>query len=108
MGDMTMTTNLSQLDGGVLRWEPPPEASPGTRGPQTRQWQIVALQLRANPGRWGVICEDNNYVIDKIKRGIGPWKPAGDFESVQRTVGGIITVYARYIGDDPIVINVRR
>lgn len=86
---------------GVIRWEdPPPSHNPGQRGMFVAE--LVARDLRANPGRWAVVAENNGNVglAAGIKGGRYPaLRPAGAFDAVSRSRGGIFTTYARYLGD---------
>lgn len=39
-------------------------------------------------------------IASQIKNGgIAAFRPVGDYEATTRTVGGLYTVYARYVGD---------
>lgn len=89
----------------IIRWENPPP-SRGGPGPGTQQsrFRAVADALRAAPGRWAVITEDPDRTKTALAfhirtGGIECFAPGGDFEAVQRQVGGVLTVYARYLGD---------
>ncbi len=89
---------------GVLRWERPPD--PGYRGAvitPRRPWPLVAAQLMANPGEWGVVMEDggsnSGTAVARINNGLTQWfQPAGAFAAVSRTVDGTIIVYAVFLG----------
>lgn len=98
----------------VIRWEDPPEhRNKGVPRPnwpavdQTPKWQAIADELRANPGRWGVIGDrlgpgTAGPITRRIRRGDRPmWSPAGSFEAVsrKRSDGEGIDMYARYVGE---------
>ncbi len=88
---------------GVLRWETPPPASRDTyRTRNRRSWAVVASQLRANPGQWGVIEEGGSDVKAlgmRIIRGDAFWAPRGAFRIVTRTLDDIPTLFAVYVGE---------
>lgn len=90
----------------VIKWEDPPTAyRPGRKNEPRRTafWQTVAEQLREQPGRWALVCDDTAWsyaggVATQVKNGkITAFRPAGHFEAVTRTCDGF-RVYARYIG----------
>lgn len=86
---------------GVLRWEDPPPFTTTQRGDVKRPWAIVAAELKANPGDWGVVYEGNPTpkLAVRIEQGLSPWfRPAGAYEATQRSRRGQVTIYARYIG----------
>jgi hypothetical protein len=84
----------------VLRWEDPPPAK-GHR-PFLLAHDLIAHQLRNRPGSWAVVAESPsqaslaNYIAEGRYRA---YAPAGTFEAVSRHVGGIPTIYARYVGE---------
>jgi hypothetical protein len=93
----------------IIRWEePPPPAGNGAGrvpGMRPSQYNTIADQLRANPGRWAVVEEiqrqRNNGLATKIAMGhMLCFTPAGDFEAVTRQGGGVVRTYARYLGDE--------
>lgn len=91
----------------IIRWEePPPARSHGARpaGRSTSRWDAVAEELRARPGRAAVIAEaGGRQLLDlawRINRGVMvPFSPRGTFKAETRENAGIVTVYARYLGD---------
>lgn len=98
----------------IIRWEdPPPPALRGRTGgrptkPPRRpprpgsRWASVAAELRSNPGRYAVLIEARHPsgLGSQISLGrIRCFLPAGDFEGTTRRIGGIVAVYARYLGD---------
>lgn len=89
----------------VIRWEDPPAAAPGRSGDHRKviAHELIAIQLRARPGKWAVIVEGYPHasVASLITRGkVRAYAPAGTYEAVARTVGGAQHIYARYIGAD--------
>lgn len=86
---------------GVLRWEAPPAALQGCTGrPRERiLHELIAAQLRREPGRWAVVYEARGLssLATQINRGAyAPYRPAGAYEATSRTVGDMHVVYARY------------
>jgi len=92
---------------GVLRWEDPPRPHRLTHRPRQRpqyeRWELVAAQLRARPGEWGVVSDlvgKGGGIAGQIKAGsITAFRPARTFEATTRTGEGRYTVYARYVGE---------
>jgi hypothetical protein len=88
---------------GVIRWEDPPSPDPrgGYRNPHIADWSLVAAQLRDRPGRWGVVSERaQSGVAVNIREGkLAGFKPAGSFDAKNVRVNGLLTLYARYIGE---------
>lgn len=83
---------------GVIRWEDPPPARVGGL-PCGRAWAMVASQLRACPGQWGLIAQGSpSWLVSRIRSGTSWWGPAGSFEATSRTIGERLYVWARYIG----------
>lgn len=90
----------------VIRWERPPEQTRGrpegtTRG--SRRFSEVVAELRDTPGTWGVIYEApgrlGSSIVSLIRVGAYRcFQPAGSFECASRMRGGVMTVYARYVG----------
>lgn len=85
---------------GVLRWEKPP-----TSGPlDARRFDshAVAADLKSRPGEWAVVAENpgNAGLSTRIKdaRQMAAFAPAGSFQACHRTVNGVKTIYARYVG----------
>ncbi|RKR92848.1 hypothetical protein BDK92_7330 [Micromonospora pisi] len=87
----------------VLRWEDPPSAA------QTKEarWAPIAAELRANPNRWACIHEGDSTeasgLVAYIKKGAGPFAPAGEFEVCSRSQPRVqgspirVGVYARFL-----------
>lgn len=88
---------MTEHDGGIIRWEDPPDVEPARR---SRPWALVAHQLRHRPGQWALIDDQSNtWIQPRIVSGRGHWwKPRGAYESVTRTLNGRIYTYARYVG----------
>lgn len=88
----------------VLRWEEPPPARTGQRlGRDRIPWAVIAQELKDQPGKWAVVHEGDPdpKLAARIEKGLSPWfRPAGAFEATQRSRGGQVTVYARYVGGD--------
>lgn len=84
-----------------FRFEDPAPLQQQPRGSQIE----AAKKLRENPGQWAVVvkCSTRSSAASMataIRRGrTSTWQPAGDFESVTRTVDGEHLVYARYLGE---------
>lgn len=97
-------TNSAEPAKSVLRWEGPEDE----RRSWGDVWKQVADELRAAPDQWGVVLEGNSTqcatLVQKIKKGEGPFAPAGAFEACSRTRGGRgegrQVVYARYKEDN--------
>jgi hypothetical protein len=90
------------LPGGVIRWEDPPP--PNWSAPRTRPrpWALIAAQLKARPGEWGVIDEGGQPTMQsRIRRGESWFAPRGAFEAAVRDVNGVVTLWARYVGEPP-------
>jgi hypothetical protein len=92
---------------GVLRWEEPPPTKAGQhlRKQGTRfgdEWREIAEELRANPGRWGVIAEGERpleALVSHIRHARFPvWGPAGSFDATCRKRFDEYTLYACYVG----------
>lgn len=84
-----------------IKWEDP-APDPRSRG----KYRDLIRALRNNPGQWALVSEDAATTLSSaIKKGLGQWAPAGDFESVSRSLeggqGNRVKVYARYIGGEP-------
>lgn len=88
---------------GILRWEDPPPERRGGRPSNRFPAELVALDLRRNPGRWAVVEEAPNRLslASQIRDGLYPaFRPAGSFEAVSRSLEGVVVTYARYVGVD--------
>lgn len=94
---------------GIVRWEQPPSLPALRAAEKAARWQSIADGLRARPGEWAVIKEGSinglTNDVTYIRKGTGPFAPAGAFEALQRTDpndpgarGRTGKVYARYIG----------
>ena len=89
---------------GVIRWEnPPPHGNRLRRQPS--KYDAITAALRARPKRWAVVAEgltigSAGSLAVRIRRGRGPWEPAGAFEARQVGPAGSSEglVYARYVG----------
>lgn len=96
----------------VIRWEDPPvptwngrPAASRTASRSVPATGIVA-DLLASPGRWALIAEvpasTSGPLVTRIRRGSGPFAPAGAFEATSRQGhDGQRLVYARYVGGAP-------
>lgn len=63
---------------------------------------LIAYQLKRQPGKWAVVAEAprNTGLAGSIATGrLRAYSPKGSFEAVTRNKGGIQTVYARYVGE---------
>jgi hypothetical protein len=82
----------------VIRWEEPPD-------PTAYDWDGIAAQLRESPERWALIVEPATVSLAttmayQIRKGGRPaFQPPGTFEAKAYTKGGLIRIYARYVGD---------
>jgi hypothetical protein len=89
---------------GVIRWEDPPPAKRRAGSSGRSRYAAAADELRADPGRWGVIAEIDaaqTAMATAVRRGhLLCFTPAGDFDAVARQSGGRTTIYARYLGDN--------
>lgn len=87
----------------IIRWEdPPPSGLHNPRDPHLIAHELIAVQLKREPGRWAVVIESTgneprlaNHITSGHYRA---YKPAGSFQAVSRTVNGIRTIYARFVG----------
>jgi hypothetical protein len=91
---------------GVLRWETPPEAINGRKaGNPPIPWALIADQLRARPGEWGVVYDGSHapHIMQRINAGTPHWfAPRGAFEATSRAQpSGTTAYYVRYIGSPP-------
>lgn len=80
----------------ALTWEEPPANG-------RDRWASIAAELRAHPGRWAKVAEDEwPSAAGCIKRGkFAAFRPAGSFEAAHRSVVGRKgDVYARYVGGE--------
>lgn len=96
-----MSMEMDQLPGGVLRWEDPPPTEHTTAGPRRLNWQLMSLQLRCRPGEWAVLDEGpkSHLAQCRINGGLVRWwLPAGSFKARMRTIRGVKTLYACYVG----------
>lgn len=67
-----------------MEWQDPPE----------KKWDIIARELRENPGRWAKLEERPTY-MHNIKTGkLKAFRPAGAYEA--RTASGAL--FVRYTG----------
>lgn len=83
---------------GVIEWGDPPPPNDNPNG--IRSWAVVAVELKANPGRWGLIETAGNVSLAaRINAGKAWWAPAGTYEAVSRLIGGQLHVWARYVGE---------
>lgn len=85
---------------GLLRQEDPP---PRTGRSYTRPWARIAKDLREkHPGEWWVVMEDGGLTTSSmtqaIRTGASHWRPRGAYLAEARTVNGIVTLYAKYVG----------
>ena len=86
----------------MIRWEEPPEH--GNKRAAKLKYQDLADALRAEPKRWAVVAEGITTgtaggMASRIRRGQGPFGPAGSFEArVIGPPGGQGVLYARYVG----------
>lgn len=106
--EATTVTGVPLRVGGVLRWEEPTDAktwSRRPRGPSRTAWSAVVADLRANPGRSGVVLDGaprNTALTTRINRGQHHrFQPPGAFEATSRHRGdGLYTFYVRYVGEE--------
>lgn len=86
----------------VIRWEDPPPFTTAQRTTDRTAWAVIAQELKAKPGEWGVVHEGRSdpSMPRRIRLGTSPWfRPAGEFEATQRTLAdGLVVTYARYVG----------
>lgn len=87
-----------------MKWEDP---GPRAGGPsQASKYAKAAKELRANPGRWGLLGEfpKPNAAATMIRTGSNEsFRPKGAFEAVQRGK----KLYARYVGSQPTNVSER-
>lgn len=89
------------LGMSVVGWEDP-------SGVTGLTWLEEAAELRANPGRWGVLEHPRGpwpsaqvayNASQSVKLGkYGAFRPEGSFESTTRQVDGCPRLYARFVG----------
>lgn len=88
---------------GVIRWENPPEPDPrGTRTrPALAEWSLVAAELRGRPNVWALVSETaNSSAATTIREGrLAGFGPAGAFAAKCVRVGGVLKLYAQYVGE---------
>lgn len=89
---------------GVLRWEEPPEPSPrgNAYNPRVADWYRIAAQLRDRRGQWAAVADNAAaYAATAIRQGVyKAFVPAGSFEAKAVRVDNVLTIYARYIGEE--------
>lgn len=87
----------------ILRWEDPPPEQTGRHKHRRFDHPSIAAELRAQPGRWGLIFVGSraSRLATSITNGVlAAYRPAGDFEAVSRIrPDGRDAVYVRYLGD---------
>lgn len=72
-------------------------------GRGSEKWQMIADELRDNPGKWAYlgVCHQSN--ASNIRCGVlVAFRPRGDFDACIRTRGegpSKVDVYARYVGE---------
>lgn len=89
----------------IVRWEEPPPKTPGGPGKPKPlvAHELIAVQLRREPGRWALIVEGyaHSSMGSLISRGkIRAYEPAGSFEAVARVGDNGHNIYARFIGQE--------
>ncbi|MEU7911377.1 hypothetical protein [Microbispora bryophytorum] len=98
------------MPNGILRWE-----DPAPRRTPTDEYDPIAAELRANPGRWAVIAENpdtregrrgTSRVFNAVKNGYRGFRPVkgGTYTATTRTVTKddgtrVVQVHARFIAD---------
>lgn len=85
----------------IIRWEEPPAARAEFNWLAINH-ELIAVQLRRRPGAWAVVAEvpRNTGLANQINRGKArPYRPAGSFEAVARNHDGVLTIYARFVGE---------
>lgn len=91
---------MTRPAGGVIRWEPPPDLGAPTTPGARRAWALVAAELRARPGEYGVV-EIGPYsvtVCKRINKGHSWFAPEGAFKAIICVVDHVQHVYAVYLG----------
>ncbi len=88
------------LTGDQVVWCDPPPPGSHTRGTR-RAWAAIAYQLREQPNRWALICDqDGNLTLGhRITHGHAWWAPAGAYQTTTRMIEGRLHIWARYVGD---------
>jgi hypothetical protein len=94
----------------IIKWAEPPTASfiKGPGAPPGSQWDEVAAELRANPGRSALIYRgprtDAFVIAATFAAGrIVATRPAGSFAVTRRSLGGPYRraeIYAKYVGTE--------
>lgn len=89
--------------GGIIAWrDPPPLTKPAGSGARTHNWQLMAFQLRSNPGEWGLLTMGPRAHMFQSRISSGRtswWAPAGSFATrVHTRPDGVKELYAKYVG----------
>lgn len=90
------------IPGGIIAWQDPPEPLRKPPGENVYNWQLMAFQLKANPGKWGLLAIGKNVGMFQGRIGAGKirwWSPAGSFVArVYTRPDSIKELYAKYVG----------
>lgn len=83
-----------------ISWESP-SAHQSSRG--QNDWTGIAAALRGRPGDWAKVFTGKRSTAsnnaERIKTGVGAFKPQGAFEATTRGNGdGAVDLFARYVG----------
>ena len=90
------------IPGGIIAWQdPPPPMRPPT-GERIFNWQLMAYQLKANPGEWGLLAIGKKVNMHQSRISTGGtrwWMPAGSFIArIHSRPDGQKELYAKYVG----------
>jgi hypothetical protein len=84
-----------------LVWAPPPVRARQQRREVPIDHDLIAAELRSNPGEWALIPAASTGLAGHIRRGdVRAYRPPRTFEAVRRDVDGEICIYARYVGQE--------
>jgi hypothetical protein len=97
-----VTLSLLDASSGLV-WEDPPPDCRGRRPgcADEDDHELFAAALRARPMRWArlPLTGTGTGAATNIASGrLAPYRPAGSFEAVRRTIGGQSYIFARYVG----------
>jgi hypothetical protein len=93
----------------IIRWAEPPHAyavDPTRGGSRGSQWDGIAAELRANPGRSAVVFAGPRNTVSSFANqirigGFTCFTPPGSFAVTRHTVPGtrVVELYAKYVGE---------